>query len=397
MPISQERQQIIPFIAIALLCTAILIALSFQLSLNNIANDLEEKLQAQLPTKITDAGLNNFQNELLNNFLVSKVNQDLALIKVTSHLNIIESCQAKILSFLANNYQASSPPSRTITLNWLVNDHSQTMSLGLNCQYNWFTLGLSHLLFLILAGGILSSIAKPLKGRRKQLVALLTANGLNKKEALKLCQACTQYTALQNQALDLVIKMNPSHTASMLIFLNSGGCKTADSAQLSWFQCGLQLHPDDIDQAINIALSPATLSLSPSSGLITIHGIEIKLATTPFLYYLWYAQRRLNNEAEDQDGWFINPPSNRADFVSNHELISLMRQHGGHVKAIKDLEEKGLRAKTLDQNRSKIKEEITRVLGEQLAKPFLFDVERDHQTARFKYRLALTPNDISLA
>ncbi len=50
----------------------------------------------------------------------------------------------------------------------------------------------------------------------------------------------------------------------------------------------------------------------------------------------------------------------------------------------------------LDQNRSKVKEELVRVMGEELAAPYLFRMERDPATARYRYRLALDPERIVL-
>jgi len=59
-----------------------------------------------------------------------------------------------------------------------------------------------------------------------------------------------------------------------------------------------------------------------------------------------------------------------------------------------DLDE-GLKGKTLDQNRNKIKTELQRVL-EGLACDYLFDSERDERTARYRYSLKLPASKLKL-
>lgn len=240
---------------------------------------------------------------------------------------------------------------------------------------------------------LLISINKPVRGSNKQIVNILLAHGHPRSDAIALSTAANRCNAAQAQALNVVITKAPQHTAAILKFLDNGGFKNSSAEQLDWFRYGLQKHPECLDDAIHICMAPATLSLYLATGRVVIHGVDIKLPSTPFFYYFWYAQRRHQN-TDNSEGWFINPPSNRADRNADIELINLMQQYGGHYKAINDLEEKGLRAKTLDQNRSKIKDELYQVLGETLAAPYLFELERDPQTARFKYRLAIEPSDI---
>ena len=72
-----------------------------------------------------------------------------------------------------------------------------------------------------------------------------------------------------------------------------------------------------------------------------------------------------------------------------------MQHYGGHGKAINDLQSNGLKAKTLDQNRSKIKDELVSVLGETLAADYLFETARDAQSGRSKYRIKLPPEAIT--
>ena len=73
-----------------------------------------------------------------------------------------------------------------------------------------------------------------------------------------------------------------------------------------------------------------------------------------------------------------------------------MKTHDGHQKAIKELEAHGVRAKTMDQNRNKVKEELIKVLGESVAEQYLFETRRDSRTGRNHYRLKTSATKIIL-
>lgn len=73
-----------------------------------------------------------------------------------------------------------------------------------------------------------------------------------------------------------------------------------------------------------------------------------------------------------------------------------MSQFNGNEKAIRDLENNGLKAKTLNQNRSKIKMELIDSLGEGLAHEYLFESKKDAKSDRVHYRASISPECISL-
>jgi hypothetical protein len=114
------------------------------------------------------------------------------------------------------------------------------------------------------------------------------------------------------------------------------------------------------------------------------------VAKTPLFYYAWYALKRVQSA-----GWMLNPPSNRPDREQGSELAELMWKYKGHAKAISELEQHGLRAKTLDQNRSKLREELVATLGPTLAEHYLFDTEKD-ALGRLRYRLKSTATQIKI-
>ncbi len=158
--------------------------------------------------------------------------------------------------------------------------------------------------------------------------------------------------------------------------------------QQCWFSIALK-QGLNIEQALKAAEADDALCFDLANQQVIVHGLPIRLSKTPLLYYFWYAKRKL--EAEPA---YLNPPQGKPDHKNGQQLAKLMQQYGGHQKAIRDLDE-GLKGKTLDQNRNKIKTELQRVL-EGLACDYLFDSERDERTARYRYSLKLRASKLKL-
>ena len=158
--------------------------------------------------------------------------------------------------------------------------------------------------------------------------------------------------------------------------------------QMEWFLITLR-NDIDIAHAWSVALAPDTVTINLVASELTIHGVEIPMSKTPLFYYGWYA-----NQCLSSDGWVTNPRSNKPDKNQGKQLAKIMWEHHGHAKAIGDLEEVGLKAKTLDQNRSKIKDELVATLGDILAGYYLFDAKKDQGCT--SYRLKLMPYQIEL-
>lgn len=159
--------------------------------------------------------------------------------------------------------------------------------------------------------------------------------------------------------------------------------------QTKWLVCALY-NQHDLDKAFEIAQHPDLMVFNPSEQTVTIHGLPITLAKTPLIYFSWYALRQM-----DALPAYINPAPNKPDIENGQMLAELMIGYQGHKKAINELQEKGLRCKTLDQNRNKIKSELIKVLGE-LASSYLIQGERDLKTARYKYALPVAKRFIRI-
>lgn len=164
---------------------------------------------------------------------------------------------------------------------------------------------------------------------------------------------------------------------------------TLTPEESEWFSRAKEHHATE--QALTIAKADDRLIIDLNRSRVTIHGWQIEIPKTPLFYYTWYALRR-----QQGDGWLENPRTNRSDMAQGQKLAQLMWNHNGHAKAISDLETNGLRSKILDQNRSKIKEEIVCVLGKVLAKPYLFEKIKAEGSDQSSYRLALPSNQIEV-
>lgn len=156
-------------------------------------------------------------------------------------------------------------------------------------------------------------------------------------------------------------------------------------AQLDWFVLALK-REYTVSESLGIALHPESLEFDLDNMRVLIHGIPIQLPKTPMLYYFWYAEKKKQGEM-----YYLNPHAKKPDREQGEYLAGLMERYGGHGRAINDLLEVGLKSKTLDQNRNKIRDELIGSLGE-LAQDYLFVSERDNQANRNKYGV-VTPDD----
>lgn len=150
-------------------------------------------------------------------------------------------------------------------------------------------------------------------------------------------------------------------------------------------------HPWDIRHLLDSLNTTKQLRIDLATQTVWANQTAIKMSKTPFFYYLWYAQLR---QQDANEGWFINPAAEHGNHVDAQSLIALMQTHGGHPRAVNDLISHGLRAKTLDQNRNKIKDEFLQELDAELAETYLFEAKRDLKTGRYMHRLILEKQQI---
>lgn len=321
----------------------------------SLSLDLSQQLSQQLPEKLALALQTRLSDGPLRQWIVKRLEQDLHVLTTESGLPLVHSCSARVTQLMDDD-RAPTPGDivRNVNIAWQIGSEPHTTSLMLDCRYNWPVLLLSQsllALLLVIAGSLLP---RPLPKQQRARIDGLIALGL----------PAVQARSLSTQLSD---------------------------GQMPWFDRALSLNGGDCDAALAVAHAQHQLVFDIVSQQVQVHGVAIKLAKTPFFYYLWYAQLRQQGE-----GWLLNPPVNRPDREGSESLTALMEAHGGHAKSINDLRENGLRAKTLDQNRNKIRDELVSALGEELANAYLFESERDLKSGRYRYRLQLSVPQIKI-
>ncbi len=256
---------------------------------------------------------------------------------------------------------------------------------SVRCDTRWLPLLVWSLLFAALIAGMGRLLPAPLSASRVTWLRQLLLEGGSWQQAWADSRRVLQWSPAHQQMLSLLSGSWKLPLRSVLPALRAAGFEHFDARQLQWLQVGLQQSQGDLYQALQVAQAEDELLFNADHGALTLHGVSITLSSTPYCYYLWYASLRQQDPA---GGWYVNPSIQRPDTTMAASVSDLMEQCGGHRKAINELQQHGLRAKTLDQNRNKIKDELVAVVGEDLAADYLFESERDPYTGRSRYRLA---------
>ena len=365
----------------------ILLWLSWQQALNSLSSQLQQQLSTELlPKIIADSGYRIGQY-YPDEALLERINHDLQHIPLLSRLPLIRHCRIELSALHGQQTEGHSAATRDIILQRHTSEGSQTFVFQLWCEANYPVWIGSQLAISTLACLLILLLPRPFTAGQRRWLQQLQQHGLSPQEARQMLPDLLQQTdAARHTFLQLTASGASAQQALQIL-------QQARQPDLHWLQTALKHHPGDLNSALQIACSPDELTLYPQQNRITLHGLSLQLPVTPFLYYLWYAQ--LRKQQADQ-GWFINPPTNRPDHENARRIAALMSHWGGHGKAINDLSSHGLKAKTLDQNRSKIKDELVSAVGEELAAPYLFEAERDPASGRSRYRISLPPEQINI-
>ncbi|HEY8568761.1 hypothetical protein [Microbulbifer sp.] len=320
------------------------IALATWQAERTLAQDLSAQLNRSLPEKLALAMQSRLTDDDLSQWVAQRLEQDLHMLTPVGGLPLVRHCSARVTQLLEAEHPA---PGGDIQVSWNIGSEPRSTLLALDCQYNWPLLAATQSLLALLLVAAIVLLPPPLSHVQGARIAQLLQRGLSPLQARSVSASLTDH-------------------------------------QLMWFDRALQRNGGDTEQALVAAAMDQQLEFDCASLQVRVHGIAVKLAKTPFFYYLWYARLR-----QQGDGWLLNPPVNRPDRDGADSLIELMLDQGGHAKSINDLRDNGLRAKTLDQNRNKIRDELISALGEDLAAAYLFESERDIKSGRYRYRLAV--------
>lgn len=372
-----------------LVLTLTLSAIALHSALNAIANDTQNALQQSLPPRLDAALQYSLDESEIYAAIAQQLNEDLVSIPVISSFALVEDCRARVRELrVSASIPASAAPSfmqRILEVSWEYGRDTRHSNFLLACQPNWAPLLSTRALLALLCVGLISLVPAPVTATQMSWRDALVAADLSAEDATR---CATILAAVDIAGLAQFLQwlqdtaLAPAHLAAL--FADSRFVQLSTQQQ-AWCRCALRQNPEH-EHALQIALSPATLCFDSKNWSVTIHGLAISLSKTPWFYYLWYAYLRGSNT---HDGWLLNPAVNRPEQSSGLFISTLMSAHGGHNRAIKELQENGLRAKTLDQNRNKLKEELLAVIDADLSNEFLFETNRDKKTARYAYRLGI--------
>lgn len=373
-----------------LLLTLLMMAALALLARTSALWSLQQDVQQQLPASIARALVNAHDEQAALQDIARRLQQSLSLQAGGRHaLTLLQPAQIvwAQLQPVATAADDGIEPWRSqpqLISSWPYADSRLQLSLQLNLPFHWPALLLSALLLSAalllllhwLPGGRFAHLGAWRAHFRQQgyapaQAAQLASTVSADPDALRWAQQLAADAGQGSLPLD-----------DCLALAQEPALRALSAAQLDWLRLAL-LRGMDWQDALPVALHAPQLRFDLAQQRLWIHGLEVTMAKTPLFYYFWYARRRVL-----QQGLYVNPGASRPDHQQGIWLAGLMERWGGHAKAINDLREAGLKGKTLDQNRNKIKDELTRALGE-LALPYLFEAERDLATARYRYGLTL--------
>lgn len=373
---------------------AALVAFSAWYAPLHFTRQLERELDAHLVDALIDARASQVSLVEGWDYLAARVDEDLARILPQSSPGPIRKCRARVLRMQQQRF-AGAAGERVLVLARDTGAASLELALAVSCQRNWAYILVSQGLVVLAGLALFATIPGPLGPRQREWMKRFAAGGCPRRRARAMSTRLESFSPAQVSVLESLLQDDGAGEATPPFEAFSFAAREKVAAlgpdQLAWFRQALALYPGDWERALMVARAAPQLEFLPATRSVWIHGIESRLPSTPFFYYQWYAARRFVGEGE---GWFLNPPSNRPDHEHAAGLIALMQAESGHARAINELRDKGLRAKVLDQNRSKVKDHLTALLGEELAAGYLFEDSRDTRTGRSRYRLALPPSRI---
>ena len=376
-------------------CT-LLLKYDTQFSSQAITQHLQQHLLMSLDDDYFSDANGRVNDKRAITYIGKQINERLNNILSGNFFSTIESCDAMIVSIDQVRIQTKTELTERLHFNLPRHHIKRPVVLAYQCSMNWTPIIVLIVLIPVVFLVIFFNSPAPLdKYQRKWLNYLLDRN-YSQSHALQLIRS--QDSAILDLTPQQWLCFNSLHDSSIHNFdsaIQAAGnpeIRDYDERQFNWFMKGLDSEIGNLKIAHQMAQTPDSLIIDLANSQLTAHGVTLKMAKTPLFYYAWYANKRINGP-----GWMTNPQSNKPDIEQGKELAELMWQFKGHAKAISDLEESGLKAKTLDQNRSKIKDELVAQLGEEIAENYLFDTEKDTETGRMRYRIKLTADQISFS
>lgn len=286
----------------------------------------------------------------------------------------------------------SSPGNMMMTLPR--NQLDRDIGLSVDCSPNWLAPSAASFFLGLLFFLIQRFVPAPMSGQHREWIAYLAERGYADDETFALVGPLTSIqlalNAAQRACFEQLHRPAQRNFAEVVHSVSGRGVAALDEAGVDWFVLGMS-HYADAEKALALATCADSIEIDLPAMSLRLRGLSVPMSGTPLFYYAWYALQRSAG-----DGWVTNPASNRPDLEVGGKIAQLMSLHKGHGRAINDLEQGGLKARTLDQNRSKMKEDIVSVLGEKLAKIYLFETSKHIDGIHMRYRLGLDSSAIDV-
>ncbi len=392
---SSRRQKLV---FMWLLLSALLTIFLFAASQLSIENAVQERVRGHLLLTLDESHFGDTQNRTNDQKALQRIGQQINVAMQNLVVNRWYSTHKSCVVRLRRVDQVmidDNPAHRIITFGLLRNQLEREVEISVSCSPNgWVAVGIGGCLGLLFIA-INLFFPPPLSKVHRQWINYLLARGYSGAEAFDIIrQYDTPRLALSPAQLACIEQLHDQrkHNFSAVLEMVADPRVTAlDAAQIEWFILGLRNDPGNVSGALDLAAAEDSLVIDLTELKLSVHGLPVPMSGTPLFYFAWYAMRRLSG-----DGWITNPASNRPDLVLGQELVELMSRFDGHAKAINDLERTGLRAKTLDQNRSKIKDDIVGVLGQKLAQAYLFEASKHQNGIQMRYRLQVEALNIRI-
>jgi hypothetical protein len=386
--IARQRVPLVIFWTVSLLALNLFV---FNVNHRFLRAEISEYIEGYLQTTLDDSlfgdsqGVVNDRSSLLD--VGERINRALDRLILDRWYAALDDCRIAVDAIDDVSIRSDVRLDHTILVSLRRNASNRPVVVNYTCKHAVWPYVLWTATAIVLFALLYRSLPYPLSARQQRRHELLVAQGYDTDYAMYLVTECARtyerLTSRQQAALArLHSPENRNYEQALRVACLPAMSSFSDEA-MSWFVLALERNANTT-QAEGLARHSDIVEIDLTRGVLSIHGMQVPLSGTPLFYYGWYALKRLSGE-----GWITNPRSNRPDVSAGTEVAALLRRHGGHAKAISDLELHGLKARTLDQNRSKIKDGITAALGDKLAEKYLFAARKDPLTRRMSYRLNL--------
>lgn len=372
-----------------LLLSVLLGAFLFSASQSTIQKGIEGSVRQHLSLTLDESHFSSTESRVNDQRalqrIAGKINAELQSLVDSRWYAVHQDCVVR-LQQVDDVTIGSTPLAGSISFGLLRNQIERRITLGVSCSPNWWAAAGASVFLGLLFVLIASVLPPPLSKAHRRWINYLLGRGYSGQQAFEIISGYdASVLGMNSEQLHCLEQLHDSDLKNFsraLEVATDARVAALDGRAMDWFLLGLKTDPQELEHALRLARSEDSVMIDLRKNRLSIHGLDVPMSLTPFFYYAWYAMRR-----QSGSGWIANPASNRPNLEEGSQLAHLMSSNGGHARAINDLEQAGLKARTLDQNRSKIKEDIVSELGEKLAGAYLFESSKHADGVQMAYRL----------